>query len=273
MFADSEMASLLERAEAAAMKTMVSALVRKTSGAFTLDLGRGVATYARADSPLNKVIGVGLDGALDPARLAEVEHAYRARAEAVRVEISTLAQPAAFEQLAARGYRLLGFENVLGRSLTSELPTPSTDIAVGPARTVDDYRQTVIDGFTQPDATGVVLDQLTHRVVADAIDDSLADPGALYVASSQGRLAGAGSMRIHDEVAVFTGAATLPAYRRRGVQSALIARRLLDARDRGARLAIITTAPGTQSTANVMKHGFALLYARAVLALQVVPTT
>jgi hypothetical protein len=74
-------------------------------------------------------------------------------------------------------------------------------------------------------------------------------------------------MRVQGDVALLTGAATLRADRRTGVHTALIARRLADARAAGARLAIITTAPGTQSMANVMKHGFALLYARAVLSL------
>lgn len=110
VFVDSDLASVLEGAEAAAMRTTVSALVASTPGAFVMDVGRGVATYARADSPLNKIIGVGLDGALAAEALAEVEQACQSRSEAVRIEISTLAQPAAFEQLASRGYRLLGFE-------------------------------------------------------------------------------------------------------------------------------------------------------------------
>lgn len=267
MFVDSDLASVLESAEAAAMKTMVAPLARTRPDAFTLDVGRGVATYARADSPLNKVIGVGLEGALDAAQLAEVERAHHARNEAVRIEISTLAQPAAFEQLASRGYQLLGFENVLGRALTDELPTPAAHVTVTLAQALDDYRRTVIEGFTRSDDSGVVLDQFTYQMVADAIDDSLSAPGALYLAYHEGRIAGAGSMRVHDDVAVFTGAATLPDARRRGVQSALLAHRLRAARDSGARYAIITTAPGTQSMANVMKRGFTLLYARAILSL------
>lgn len=58
-----------------------------------------------------------------------------------------------------------------------------------------------------------------------------------------------------------------PAHRRHGVQAALLAGRLDEARALGATLAIVTTAPGTQSQANVMKLGFSLIYARAVLAL------
>ena len=49
------------------------------------------------------------------------------------------------------------------------------------------------------------------------------------------------------------------------MQAALIAARLADARARGAELAVITTAPGSQSQANVTRRGFALAYARAIL--------
>jgi ribosomal protein S18 acetylase RimI-like enzyme len=72
-------------------------------------------------------------------------------------------------------------------------------------------------------------------------------------------------LRNHDGVASLTGSATLVDQRRRGVQAALIGARLREARARGAELATMVTAPGSQSQANVMKHGFALGYARAVL--------
>ena len=100
--------------------------------------------------------------------------------------------------------------------------------------------------------------------MAAAIDDSIeAGDFERYLAYLDGTLAGAASMRLERGVALLTGSATLPAQRRRGVQAALIAARLADARARGAELAVIT--PGSQSQANVMKHGFALVYARAIL--------
>jgi phosphoserine phosphatase len=49
------------------------------------------------------------------------------------------------------------------------------------------------------------------------------------------------------------------------VQRALLDARLAWAREAGCDIAVITTAPGSQSQANAQKYGFALLYARAVL--------
>ena len=72
-------------------------------------------------------------------------------------------------------------------------------------------------------------------------------------------------MRIDGDLAQLAGAGTLPHARGRGVQKALLQRRLADARRAGCTLAVVTTAPGTRSQDNVMRRGFQLLYTRAIL--------
>ena len=72
-------------------------------------------------------------------------------------------------------------------------------------------------------------------------------------------------MRIAEGVAQLTGAATAPAYRRRGVQTALLAVRLADAAAVGCDVAVIVTQPGSKSQQNAQRQGFDLLYTRAVL--------
>jgi GNAT superfamily N-acetyltransferase len=56
-----------------------------------------------------------------------------------------------------------------------------------------------------------------------------------------------------------------PAFRRRGVQSALLAARVADATAAGCDLAAVTAQPGSPSHRNVQRRGFDLLYTRAVL--------
>ncbi|MFY9922262.1 MAG: GNAT family N-acetyltransferase, partial [Mycobacterium sp.] len=53
--------------------------------------------------------------------------------------------------------------------------------------------------------------------------------------------------------------------RRRGVQSALLTKRLADAAEAGCDVAVVTTAPGSKSQQNVQRQGFHLPYTRAVL--------
>jgi GNAT superfamily N-acetyltransferase len=66
-------------------------------------------------------------------------------------------------------------------------------------------------------------------------------------------------------VAQLAGAATLPEHRRQGVQTALLRYRLFDAARRGCDVAVVTTQPGSKSTENAQRFGFALLYVRAIL--------
>jgi ribosomal protein S18 acetylase RimI-like enzyme len=72
-------------------------------------------------------------------------------------------------------------------------------------------------------------------------------------------------MRIADGVAQLTRAATAPVFRRRGIQSALLAARLADATAAGCDIAVITVQPGSTSQQNAQRNGFDLLYTRAVL--------
>ncbi|HXJ20704.1 MAG TPA: GNAT family N-acetyltransferase [Polyangia bacterium] len=272
MFIDPAAAQRIERAEAAATRDTAGGLAGsdRAPRAFIRELGPGVAAYVRAGSPLNKLIGVGIDGRIDESGLAAVEAAYRELNEPLRAEIATLAAPEVWEQLGARGYRLQEIENVLCRSLQDAPPPADGDVRVervAPSA-LPAFAETLVAAFCHPDGSGAALDQLTRDVIETAVEDSLAASGvARYLARRDGAIAGAASMRVHDGVAVLNGSATLPTDRKRGIQAALLARRLGDARAGGADLAIVTTAPGTQSQANAMKAGFALAYARAVLIL------
>jgi ribosomal protein S18 acetylase RimI-like enzyme len=86
-----------------------------------------------------------------------------------------------------------------------------------------------------------------------------------YVALLEGAIAGGAGLRIEDGVAQLAGAATAPAHRRRGVQTALLSARLVDAAAAGCDVAVITTQPGSKSQQNAQRRGFELLYTRAVL--------
>lgn|SRR6478736_9345874 len=271
MFVSRAMAVRIDHAEAALTRSVVEAVLAsgRAPGAFLQDLGSGVAAYLRPGSPMNKVIGVGFGEPIDEGALAVFERELRMRGEPVRVELSTLALPESAARLTARGYGLLGFENVLVRSMaTATAPVAEVRVERVNAGTVNAWRKATVVAVASSDESGAPADQLSLAEIAAAIEDML-ECGNFerYLAFLDGELAGAASMRMHGTVAQLTGSATLPAQRRRGVQAALIAARLEEARARGADLAVITTAPGSQSQANVMKHGFALAYARAILVL------
>ena len=74
--------------------------------------------------------------------------------------------------------------------------------------------------------------------------------------------AGGGMMSIHNGVASLGGAGTLPEFRNRGVQRALILARVAFAAESGCDLAMVATQPGSGSQRNVERQGFRVVYTR-----------
>ena len=68
----------------------------------------------------------------------------------------------------------------------------------------------------------------------------------------------AAGMTVDAEVAVLGAASTLPEYRGRGAQPALLRRRLVAAAAEGCTLAVATARPGSPSVANLERAGFRL---------------
>jgi GNAT superfamily N-acetyltransferase len=102
----------------------------------------------------------------------------------------------------------------------------------------------------------------------DALDEIEQAGATPYLAFRDSVVAGGASMRMSEGVAQLTGAATAPAHRRHGVQTALLSARLSDAVHAGCDIAVVTTQPGSKSQQNVQRRGFHLLYTRAVLIKQ-----
>jgi GNAT superfamily N-acetyltransferase len=276
MFAGADLAHRIDSTEARLVAAIVERVRARRPGAraFVRLVAGGHALFAGVGSPVNKVIGIGFDGPPDEADLDAVERAYFERGSEVRVELATLARAETHAWLSRRGYVLTGFENVLGRALArgaSSAPDEGEPaIAVEPVRAadVDAWVSTLTAGFAAPDLSGAGGDQPMppDEEMAALFDDFYKAEGVRrYLARRGGDVAGAASMRVDGEVALLTGAATLPAHRRRGVQRALLAARLADAAVGGCRIAVVVTQPGSISQANAQRQGFALLYSRAVL--------
>ena len=279
MFADVSLARRIERAESAMSAAMVDALGRRSGGGVLVEpVGEGYAIYGGPGSPFNKIIGAGLEGeAIDEAALDRAERVFREHGAVPRAEVSVLANPAVFEAFHRRGYRFETVEHVLGIAL----PASSAAVAregqaavrspAHGAEAVRAWMDVLVGGFAVPDATatGVSGDSFPEDVLRDAFSafDGVQD-FRRYLASVDGQVAGGGGMYMWQGVGILCGAATLPRFRRRGVQGALLRRRLEDAAAAGCTLAVVTTAPGSRSQQNAHRHGFSLLYARAVLTRQ-----
>lgn len=270
MIARLALARRIEDAETVLTRAVVKAVIASGRGprAFLRELGSGVAAYVRPDSPMNKLIGAGLAAPIADKELEKVETLMRACEEPLRIELSTLSPPEVEVELRARGYRLLGFENVLVRSLDEAFGSAEANVSierVGP-ETIALWKRITIDASAHSDHSGDSVDQFSHDVIAEAVEDFLHVEGfERYLARANGEPAGGASLLIHERVAMLGGSATLPEYRLLGVHTALIAARLAEARVRGAEFAVVTTAPGSRSQANMIKRGFRVVYARSIL--------
>lgn len=268
--ADILLARRIEAAETWLTRSVVEAAIASGQAprAFLRELGAGVAAYVRPSSPMNKLIGVGLTAPIDPMKLAKVEALMRACKEPTRIELSTLAAPVLQAWLKDRGYRQIGLENVLVRPLERALDLDRAKVPIERVtpETLGLWKRVTTDASSEPDETGQAVDQFSRDTIAEAVEDFLHVRGfERYLARLDGAAAGGASLLIHDGLAMLGGSATLSAFRLRGVQTALIAARLADARQRRAELAVVTTAPGSRSELNLIKRGFSIAYGRQIL--------
>ncbi|WP_327093806.1 GNAT family N-acetyltransferase [Nocardia vinacea] len=273
LFAGQDLAARVEHAERTLIEEGARAAARRDPQQRVLvrPIGGGLAVWAGPGSPLDKVVGVGMNGAaFDDAELDAVEQAFAEREAPVQVEVSTLADPAVVERLTRRGYVLFGFENVLGLRLEpGRQAQPAEDIEIRDVGhdEFETWVNVVVDGFAAPDTQGVAShEEFPREAVEQAERDLTATSGFVgSLAMIDGKPVGGASLRLSDGVAQLCGAATLPEFRRRGVQGALLSMRLAAAAAAGCDLAVVTTLPGSKSQQNVQKLGFQLLYPRAIL--------
>lgn len=209
---------------------------------------------------LNRVIGWGV---LAPATREELEAILRRYdtigARRFFVHASPSARPAeAHEWLAASG--LARYERAWVKLSRGRGPVPPvrTDVEIRPARLEE------ADAFGGILARAFDLPRGAEAIFAGAV----ARPGWItYVAADDGELVGAGLAFAKDGSAYLAGGATAPSHRRRGVQAALLERRIIDALDLGCERIVTETGeavPGDpqHSFENLVRLGLAPAYAR-----------
>lgn len=271
IFTTVELAARIERAELDLARSWAESIGRAQPDCspFSIEIAGGRALFAGIGSPLNKVAGVGFAGVPDGESLGVMERAFADRGCPIHVEISHLADPEIGRAFARRGYELCGFENVLGLRI-GDVDHGATgdeiDVRRCEAGEIDRWVGVLVNGILAPDTGGLPSHESFERA---GIETSLRASWSIpdfshYLAFRSGEPVGAASMRTHEGVCHFCGAATLPEYRRRGVQTALLNARLRDAGKSGCDLGVVTTQPGSKSHQNVQRRGFEILYTRAV---------
>ena len=222
----------------------------------------GTALSFGAGSPLSQALYLGLNGPVAEDDFTRLEEFFFARKTAVTLSLSPYADLSLLELIGRRHYRLDHFEHTMIRDLTTEEAIPSSGcaatVSVAPPDQLPALARTIMRGFgegLEPDRTGVETFEflLASRTIS------------AWQAVFDGAVAGGAVMSQLDRIALLAGDATLPEFRGRGIQAALIGARVRRALENGAELAMACTFPGSTSQRNYERLGFRVVYTKALL--------
>jgi GNAT superfamily N-acetyltransferase len=239
----------------------------------------GWAVFTGIGSPISEARGLGMSGPVTEADMDRLESFYRSRGDAVRIEVCPLADSSFHQLLAARGYRLLEFSNMLACPLApGENFRIATHHRQKQRRKSRVRRARVRTRMANSSESSLWADtvarcfaghmEITQELISVVSCWAHSGLGACYFGLVNGEIAGGGSVAVHARVALLGGAGTMERFRNRGVQQALIAARLRHAARAGCDLAMTVTLPGTSSQRNCERHGFRVVYTRTKFLLE-----
>lgn len=221
----------------------------------------GAAVAARdASRPeldfVNRVYGLWPE---DADRVVEIAAGYRERGVRAWFEPAPCKR---FEELAnalrAAGAGQVGFHTVV-YGAASERPLPGV-VEIDGTPDPELFADVLLRGHGVPEGARV-------RDRASVARWAELDAWRLYLARVDGEPAGAALLSLDADIGYLANASTLPEYRRRGVQTALIARRIEDAAAAGCD-AVCSGAPfGSPSQRNLQRAGLQVAYTKAVWRL------
>ncbi len=262
-------ACMLEAAEAWHLRVQCETLhALGAAGAHVVEIGGGIAAFTEPlfGRKLNHVTGLALGGPVDEDALERLETAYAARGLGVEIDLCPHAHPTVMGLLGRRGYTVNAFSNTYARtpSGVADRATPGIEVLQGEAARAL-FVDASVAGFSvqaqqRPRELLVALAR-----IARAREDT-----ALFVARVDGRVAGSAGLAVmdtpHGRIGQLHIASTLPAFRGRGVQAALLQARLAAARDAGCALVFTGARPANTSARNVERAGFGLAFTKVTFA-------
>jgi GNAT superfamily N-acetyltransferase len=225
----------------------------------------GWATFAGVDSPLTQAFALGLGGPVSEDEIERMEDFFHSRNAAADVELCPFADPSLVQIFRDRRYNLLEFSNVLARKLAPDDMRIDSDSEVLVRRPepheVSLLAETIMRGFIETgDLPQMMIDLFVTFYHSSA--------SSYFLAEIDGSIAGGGIVNLHEGIASLGGASTLPTFRNRGVQAALLKARLAFAAREGCEIAMVTTLPGTISQRNAERQGFRVVYTRTKIQKQ-----
>lgn len=264
---DHTLASRLERAEAKASVASIEArdAAHPQVGARWIEVDGTFAMFDGPESPLTQTFGLGMSGAPTPSALDAFEAFFTSRGADTMHETCPLADPSLLRILPDRGYRPIEQSTVLFQPLsaaTHAMPQsdPHLRVRLVGADESNIWAATAAAGWSDtPALAQFMLDFGRIYVSASGMMS--------FVAEWDGVPAAAAGLSIQGNVAVLAGASTIPEFRCRGIQTALLRTRLAHGARLGCDLAMIVASPGSGSQRNAERRAFRIAFTRTKWAL------
>lgn len=257
---DKEMVERIERAENEAFTAMYRAAA--SLGTSMIEIDGVAAVWSRHDDDPGYNCIINLSDAADP--VATVDRIERAVRETGAPVLGIDGSPETVAAVGEARIRQLGYapdyqEHMWGRRLDSAVLATFADSPAGPV--VREATEADADAFAQVLNIGyeVPTDSVRGHVFASTIGHG---GWHHYLVEYDGAPGSASVLYVSEGVAQLFVATTMPEYRGRGGQAALIHRRLSDAIDAGCDLATSQTGTENASPRNMTRRGFELLYTR-----------
>jgi len=233
-------------------------------GAAVAPIAGGHMIFAGLGSPIGRAVGMGFSAPVAEADFDELENFYYSRKAPSQVDYCPLTDVSLLEVARKRGYQIAELNNVLARQLdaTENFTTEAAGFHIRATQPAEAPAFTAIlrESFFPEGGEPSGFDEMLAPMFSF--------PGAItFVAECDSKLAATGAGLIipdHRIVALF-GAGTLKPYRSRGVQTAMLGRRLALAAQSGCEYAVIVTQGGTTSQRNAERLGFRVAYSKATL--------
>jgi GNAT superfamily N-acetyltransferase len=263
-FSDLALSKRLERTEGFSCTQYAEARRRlfPASGAEWMCCAGAYVAFDGPESPITQTFGLGLFEELTPSALDRIEGFFRERGAPVHHEVSPFAGPATLALLCERGYRPLELTSVLYRTLEH---TPEQPAAAEPGK--------VAVRLIAPEEAGLWSEisakgwshehpEYFEFLLELGRVSAACEHMRCFIASYDGLPGAAGALCIHEGVALFGGASTVPELRCRGLQAALLQARMAFAHEHGCELAMMVAELGSNSQRNAERKGLRVAYTR-----------
>jgi GNAT superfamily N-acetyltransferase len=262
MVVNKKLSDLLEQSEVDMLHSRLSAIRKRYQNPMGVEIqtfGNTTAFYAeKIPGPSFNVVKGLRDG--DERYVGGILDYYKERNVPVRLElVPGLVSSETMESLRGYGFYHTDFHNTLYKKITEHDNTGKTSIAVRKLeqKEFSIFADIYTKGFQMPEF--LITSIAENNAVLYGNKN-----WTFYLALVEEEPAGIAVLFIKNGIATLAAAATLPAYRRKGIQQALIKERLYEAMNQNTALAAGQAAVGSISQNNMEMAGFKVAYTKAI---------